>query len=135
MKRLIIKIFGLDDLEQEFIRERMKQKAEDEKYFSKLLDQKEKELERKYQIQEQKILAEVSILKQELATTRREEAKRIALADIASGQIQENHRVVGEMQVIMESFIIQITSTLGAIKGVKGKVDNHVDLISRDGKL
>jgi hypothetical protein len=126
MKRLIVKLFNLNDFKEALLDERKAQKKEDEKRMKELLNDLDTKWKTKHSLALAAKDSQIAILMQDIKTLKLGEEKQKHLSSMSSSQIQENYRVVGEMRVIMESLVMQINSLLGQINGVHGRVDLHI---------
>lgn len=125
MKKLIIKLFGLHDIEDIIYRTVRKEQIKAERETNERLHQQNISLTRKHNLELQAKDAEIRLLSQKMLQMEQKEKEIEALEYKAKKQIKANISVASEISMLISSFVLSVNKVTAEIDGAKDIAERH----------
>jgi len=125
MKRLVIKIFKLDDISDMIYKSKRRQKELDDKFWKEKLQDGLDHLKREQLLELQEKDAQISMLNEQVNEYKKRERDLDKKEYFIKKQSKENSHMATKLNSKIEDFGISIMKIAGEMKGIRAEAEEH----------
>ena len=125
IRKVIIKLFTLDDITDLIISAKQKQKQVDDKHWHDIMQENEKRLQREYSLELQEKDSTISMLEQHIQMFKDKEKEMSKKEFLVRKQVKANYNVAQGIVSQLDEFNKNVAKIYGEIAGLKDNAELH----------
>lgn len=119
IKKLVIKLFKLNDLSDILFKAKQQQKTLDEKYWKEKMSDREEHLNRERELELQELYAQISMLEDKLKVYKAREKELDSKEYMIKREAKEQAFMATKIALKVDDFGLKILGIVGEMKGIK----------------
>jgi hypothetical protein len=124
-KKLLIKIFRLNDISAMILKAKKKQKQLDEQYWTEKMEDSIEHLKREHSLELQEKDAQISMLEDKIKTYKSLEKELATKEYTLKKEAKENAFMATKIALKVEEFGLRVLDIVGEMNGVKDDAENN----------
>jgi len=129
MKKLIIKLFGLNDISDLLVKAKKRQKEVDDKYLKEIIQETKDSLNRENHLELQERDSTIAMLEQHIKLYKDREKGMEKREFLARKQAKENSFVMRHASDYMKDFVESVSATYGKMDKLKDTIEKQKQVI------